>query len=672
MFTKGLQNTVKTILIFLLVIAMAMPQTVTAVEATTATTAATKAKTGWVLEGKHTFFLNSKGAIVTGWQKINDYYYYFRPTGAKGVKGRMLTGWRKIDGKTYYLEKAGAFGVKGHMKTGWQTIGNNVFYFGTNGAITVGWNKIGKKWFYFETEGGSGTLGCMAVGWKILSKKSYYFKNTGKHGSLGQMTTDIAAIGKHTYYFGGANDGALKTGWQTINKKKYYFRTSGKAGTKGRAYTGWQKIGGKVYCFAEGTGNKRGQMLRGWQQVGNHKYYFNSSGQPNTGWQKSKNKWYYFKTSGGMGNKGRLQVGWHTIDQKEYYFHATGKLGEAGAMATGLVTIGTNKYYFGGANDGTLKTGWQTIKNLKYCFSSSGALDGSKGAALQGWHTIGGSEYYFHKDTGKMATSETIDGVWIGSDGKASKDSQPVIVGGSGKKTIKSFLQSAMKPVGSTLYIWGGGHDAWEKGGDGVRAGVNPNWKKFYNKQKSSYDYNNYRFKHGNGLDCSGFVGWTAYNAIESKSNIFTTGSATTSTSTGMPAKYAGNGWGKTNSTSAGVFTPGDVVSRSGHVWIVVGQCKDKSVVLVHSTPQAGVQIAGTPTPDGSSNSQAIKLAQSYMKKFYPDIVSKFKLSSTVGKNYLAPINRFQWDVSGKKLMKDPEGYLKKTPQQILKDIFGS
>ena len=59
-----------------------------------------------------------------------------------------------------------------------------------------------------------------------------------------------------------------------------------------------------------------------------------------------------------------------------------------------------------------------------------------------------------------------------------------------------------------------------------------------------------------------------------------------TTTSTGMPAYFARKGWGTcvTGDTSQ-KFTPGDVVSKSGHVWIVIGQCSDGSVVVIHATP---------------------------------------------------------------------------------------
>jgi len=143
-----------------------------------------------------------------------------------------------------------------------------------------------------------------------------------------------------------------------------------------------------------------------------------------------------------------------------------------------------------------------------------------------------------------------------------------------------------------------------------------------------------------------------------------------------MPKWYSQKGWGSYSFTTSASFKAGDVVSMTGHVWIVIGQCSDSSVVVVHSTPQAGVQLAGTVTKSGKDNSEAIKLAKSYMKKYYAGFTSKYSLSSTVPRQYLQGtgfngVNRFRWDVSGKKTMTDPDGYTNKNADVILKDLFG-
>ena len=55
------------------------------------------------------------------------------------------------------------------------------------------------------------------------------------------------------------------------------------------------------------------------------------------------------------------------------------------------------------------------------------------------------------------------------------------------KSTILHLLETAIEPVGRTMYIWGGGHAGKEQ----TMIGVSPQWEKFFNKQKSNYNYRN-------------------------------------------------------------------------------------------------------------------------------------------------------------------------------------
>ena len=97
---------------------------------------------------------------------------------------------------------------------------------------------------------------------------------------------------------------------------------------------------------------------------------------------------------------------------------------------------------------------------------------------------------------------------------------------------------------------------------------------------------------------------------------------------------------------------------------MVLGQCADKSVVILHCTPNAGVQISGTPTPSGTYGSQAIKLAETYMSR-YPG-ASKYDYHESSG-NYIRNGAYFRWNRS---TLSDPNGYLNKTANQILADLF--
>ena len=89
-----------------------------------------------------------------------------------------------------------------------------------------------------------------------------------------------------------------------------------------------------------------------------------------------------------------------------------------------------------------------------------------------------------------------------------------------------------------------------------------------------------------------------------------------------------------------------------------------KSAVIVHSTPNAGVQISGTPTPSGSYSSQAITLAQKYMSRYAG--YTKYDYHTSSG-NYIRRGNYFRWNRS---TLSDPDGYLNMTADQILADLF--
>lgn len=241
----------------------------------------------------------------------------------------------------------------------------------------------------------------------------------------------------------------------------------------------------------------------------------------------------------------------------------------------------------------------------------------------------------------------------------------------SAKSTLKKFLKTALQPVGSTMYVWGGG---WNKAdtGAGMEArtiGVSPKWKKFFDRQKAGYDYRTTKYQISNGLDCSGYVGWCIYNIMNTKSGK----SGYVMLAQKMAKDYASRGWGTYRSRSlVKNYRAGDIMSSScsdcGHVWIVVGSCSDGSVVLLHSSPP-GVQLAGTPSRSGKKQSEAVKLATAYMKKYYPKWYRKYP-NCAKGSSYLSHYAQMRWDISGKKIMTDPDGYWNMSAKAILEDLF--
>ena len=101
---------------------------------------------------------------------------------------------------------------------------------------------------------------------------------------------------------------------------------------------------------------------------------------------------------------------------------------------------------------------------------------------------------------------------------------EPPVTGTPGEHTLKNFLATALEPVGTTLYIYGGGWN-WQDNGSSIQAttiGISPDWVRFFIEQDEDFTY---RAKDGGfypyggfneyyyaGLDCSGYLGWVVYN----------------------------------------------------------------------------------------------------------------------------------------------------------------
>ena len=459
-------------------------------------------------------------------------------------------------------------------------------------------------------------------------------------------TTGFQVIGGKTYYID--SDGKKHKGWLTLNGKKYYFNA--RTGVQAKGWVTNSK--GQKRYFSKSTG----AMVTGWlkNSKGQKRYFDPSTGIMKTKWATIGGKRYYMNASTGYATRG-----WTTDSkgQKRYFNQKTA------VMSTGWVTFSGNvKRYFSTSN-GVMLTGFQRINGKTYYFHKS------TGKMRTGWISNSkGDRYYFDTSTGVMATgTQVIGGVtytFNSSGVLISSNAQPDTAESTGSKTIKNYLAGALKPVGQALYVWGGG---WN---DSTRKGVSPTWKQWYDSQNSSYDYHNYNdlstANRAKGLDCSGFVGWAAYQVMHSQSGV---GSGYTVVASDVGSYYASKGWGTIYnqsklSSSSWVLKPGDVGYNSGHTWIVLGQCSDKSVVIVHSTPNAGCQIAGTPTPSGDYSSQAVTLAKKYMSKYAGFTKYDYHTSTS---NYIRNGNYLRWNRS---TLADPNGYMNKTADQILADLF--
>ena len=232
--------------------------------------------------------------------------------------------------------------------------------------------------------------------------------------------------------------------------------------------------------------------------------------------------------------------------------------------------------------------------------------------------------------------------------------------------TTTTFLKNALKPVGQTLYIYGGGWNEAQTGSgtEALTLGLSKEWKSFYDTQDSTYNYENYMYEIHKGLDCSGYVGWTIYNTLETKSNH---GNGYVLKAEEMTKTFANMKLGSYKDSIQNA-KPGDIVSMANaHVYIVLAVCEDGSLLIAHSSPP-GVKISGTYDQNGNSNSQAVLYAKKIMKTYYPDWYSRYP-DCTVDSSFTEPSNvsLFHWN---SKTLKDVDKLNSMTVNQIIQTLF--
>lgn len=230
--------------------------------------------------------------------------------------------------------------------------------------------------------------------------------------------------------------------------------------------------------------------------------------------------------------------------------------------------------------------------------------------------------------------------------------------------SILDFLRIAVQPVGTTMYVWGGGWNEEDTGAgiEAVTLGVSPRWAEFAAQQGSGYDMNDTRYQIHDGLDCSGYVGWAMYNVLETENDR----PGYVMASTKMAKAYADMGLGTYIPASEIIdWKAGDIMSMQGHVWIVVGQCGDGSVLFLHASPP-GVMFSGTKNADGSE-SEATQLAEQIMKDQFPDWYARFP-DSARPYSYLTDSSAMRWSTD---VLSDYEGLREMTAEEVAAMIFG-
>ena len=284
-----------------------------------------------------------------------------------------------------------------------------------------------------------------------------------------------------------------------------------------------------------------------------------------------------------------------------------------------------------------------------------------------------------------------------------AEDYTAPVSGTPGKRTLKNYLQTAMNPVGTALYVYGGSWD-WQdvnSSNQALTIGLPQSWIDFFQQQDANYTYmndddpahsyyphNSWNQYYYAGVDCSAYIGWTVYNVMHTESTTNDLSDGYVMSAVKMAKTFADKGWG-TWTRDIKSFKPGDIFSMSGHVWTVLGVCDDGSIVFLHSTPSdskagqggGGVQLSAlNPNSDNDKNCEAYKLVTKYMTKYYPEWSTRYDGVLGSYDSYATPASgseysktwsgNFSWNLDGTGLT-DPDGYADMSAAEILADLFG-
>ncbi len=412
---------------------------------------------GWVDEGGARYYVGEDGETLTGLAKIAGALYYF------DADGRMCTGWQTLSGRVY------CFGDDGKAAAGWaQNEGKN-YYLGLAGYALTGLQKIDSLRYYFDKDGvrqsGLFTLGGRVyafAGENDAAVSGWYPQKPA--ASAANADTNLAKIkataeeqpGAAVYYFG--PDGYALTGLQELDGGRYGFDEA-----TGAQLYGWQRLSGRLYYFAPGSGaaegdawrqhtsgsvylGKDGAALTGLQQLGDELYSFSGQGFRQGGWVKSGGVWYCFD---GKDNSA-LRSAWVERAGGRSYLDADGKA-LVGAHMLPAPDGGAKALYLFDA-DGLLLTGWQKDAEGRLYL-----LD-DEGRAQYGWQKKGADTYYYIGDGGYALTGlATIEGKVYGFSAAGVRLSGVCAVDGR----VYGFFEEdgaavkGEKAVGASLYYFG-------------------------------------------------------------------------------------------------------------------------------------------------------------------------------------------------------------------------
>ena len=353
---------------------------------------------------------NASGAMLTGWQYVDEWYYF------QGNGWAVRNAWIG----NYYLGNDGKM-LRNQWIGGYYVDGNGAW---VPGAREWNWVKQGNIWKYQSSVTGQ----YLTNQWSLIGGKWYHFDADGN------MQTGLHEIDGNKYFMNAS--GAMVTGWQYVDEW-YYFQGNGSAvcnawignyylGNDGKMLRN-QWIGG---YYVDGNGAwVPGAREWNWVKQGNiWKYQSSVTGQYLTNqWSLIGDKWYHFDADGNM------QTGFFDVDGATYYCDNSGAMVSNGWMGSnyfypdGRLARDTwiNGYYVNA--DGIWvpnATEWQWRQDgNRWMYKNTK----NNAYAKNCWMDVSGSWYYFDQD-GYMVTNTRVGNYFCGSDGRMATSN--VIYGG--------------------------------------------------------------------------------------------------------------------------------------------------------------------------------------------------------------------------------------------------
>ena len=282
--------------------------------------------------GGKTYYFNANSVLEnatvqaevgkTGWQSINDKWYFFNE------HGDMETGWISYNGRKYYMKPSG------EMATGWVFTDGKYQYLDIFGIQQFGWQLINGKWYYFHENGN------MNIGWLSYGGRKYYCKPSGE----------------------------MAIGWVYTNGHYQYFDALG------IQQFGWQNIYGNWYYL-----DQYGDMQVGWLEYAGKTYYLNASGAMVTGLQWINNKYEYFDQFGALSNESQYKL----LNVSNYNQYAEGY--PDGCEGISLFQALQYKGYLGGMSLHNFMYTIPTSTNPFYGYAASGGYAAIFPTPLANW-----------------------------------------------------------------------------------------------------------------------------------------------------------------------------------------------------------------------------------------------------------------------------------------------